>query len=147
MSNVIPFAKSPTRCEKLFNPMSIRKSKTPWIGEVTPGEDEEFCQFESFIYGIRAGCLILLSYYNRHGLFTIRKIINRWAPPSENDTSSYQACVADDIGIGLDDSINLSDINSLISLAKAIVRHEQGRVLPSEDNIYEGAILAVRVSK
>lgn len=147
MSNVVPFAKSPTRCEKLFNPMSIRKSKTPWIGEVIPGEDEEFCQFESFVYGIRAGCLILRAYYHKYGLFTVRKIINRWAPPSENDTSSYQACVADDIGVGLDDSMNLSDINSLIALAKAIIRHEQGRVLPSEENVYEGTSFAVNGSK
>ena len=70
------------------NPLNIRKSRDIFPGEVVPGTDKSFKQFETAAYGYRAAFVILGSYLNR-GLNTIEKIINAWAPASENDTKSY----------------------------------------------------------
>ena len=52
--------------------------------------DAEFCQFESLEYGWRAAFYLLTrTYYHKYRLFTIRAIINRWAPPQENLTATY----------------------------------------------------------
>lgn len=47
------------------------------------GSDGRFCKFITPEYGIRAG-MKLLSNYIKNGHNTIEKIVNRWAPKSEN---------------------------------------------------------------
>ena len=75
------------------NPLNIRKSTTVWHGEVRdqPGQ---FASFENLEYGLRAAFVVINTYITKHGLTTIRGIINRWAPPNENDTDSYVEYVA-----------------------------------------------------
>lgn len=70
------------------NPCNIRYSKlNTWKGQL--GQSKGFCKFSSMDYGVRAVLAILRSYRFHYGLDTIRKIITRFAPPSENDTESY----------------------------------------------------------
>ena len=53
-------------------------------------QDASFCQFETMEYGWRAAFYLLTrTYYHKYRLYTIRDIISRWAPPSENDTGAY----------------------------------------------------------
>ena len=106
------------------NPGNIRSTKTEWQGEVT--DSQEFEVFESPEYGLRALMKLLISYNKKYGLDTVRSLINRWAPPSENDTGSYQEHVAKVLCLGVDDVIKLNR-STLIKIAKAIVRHENGR--------------------
>ena len=72
------------------NPLNIRKSqKVFWIGEKVKGNDPDFCQFESMGLGFRAALKLLRTYHQRYGRTTIRKIIRRWAPETENQTEAY----------------------------------------------------------
>lgn len=57
--------------------------------------DRAFVQFKSLEYGWRAAFhLLTRTYYHKYRLYTIRTIIRRWAPSSENDTSAYIANVS-----------------------------------------------------
>lgn len=109
------------------NPGNIRWGDE-WQGLVPNSErtDKSFCQFISPEYGIRAMIIILRNYEKRHGLNTIRKIINRWAPPVENDTEAYINSVAKQVGVDADKVIDVTDSRVMIPLLQAIITHENG---------------------
>ena len=86
------------------NPGNIRQSAVRYKGEVRPSRDPAFKQFESMPWGYRAIFVLLDTYRIRHGLETIRDMISRWAPPSENHTEIYIRAVADAVGIADDRS-------------------------------------------
>jgi hypothetical protein len=59
-------------------------------------------------YGWRAAFYLLTrTYYYKYRLFTIRAIINKWAPPQENLTSTYIANVSRLTGIPPDEPIGI----------------------------------------
>jgi hypothetical protein len=94
-----------TRGIRNNNPGNIRYNKekpVKWLGLDTPPSDGTFCRFAYAKYGIRALAKILLNYQDKYGLDTIRKIINRYAPESENDTDAYVKSVSNSMGIGAD---------------------------------------------
>ena len=72
------------------NPGNIRVSGDLFRGEIRPSGDRSFKRFETMAYGYRAMFRILSSYHRDHKLGTIRELINRWAPPGENDTAVYE---------------------------------------------------------
>lgn len=79
-----------TRGYKNNNPLNIRLgSGKKWLGEVRPSQDAAFAQFESMAYGYRAAFKLLDNYKQLHGCVVLADFINRWAPPSENNTSAY----------------------------------------------------------
>ncbi|MBR1546115.1 MAG: structural protein P5 [Prevotella sp.] len=72
------------------NPLNIKKSdKVFWLGEVVPGRDETFSQFETMGLGCRAALKLLRAYHDKYGCTTIRQIIRRWAPETENQVEAY----------------------------------------------------------
>ena len=85
-----------------------------------------FCVFISPIYGIRALAKLLMNYQKRHGLKTVRGIIDRYAPPVENNTNSYASHVANHMGIGADERVNLRDTLAMTLMIEAIIQHENG---------------------
>ena len=90
------------------NPLNIRKSKDKWKGLRAQQQDAAFCQFENMEWGWRAAFWLLTrTYYHTYRLFTIRTIIQKWAPPHENNTASYIANVSKMTGIGADDPIGI----------------------------------------
>ena len=80
------------------NPGNIRQSKVRYKGEVRPSRDPAFKQFESLAWGYRAIFVLLDTYRIRYGLDTIRGMVSRWAPPSENHTETYIRAVAAECG-------------------------------------------------
>ena len=72
------------------NPLNIRRNgKDQWKGLAEAQNDAAFCQFKSLEYGWRAAFILLTrTYYHKYRLYTIRGIINRWAPPNENKTDA-----------------------------------------------------------
>ena len=60
------------------------------------------------------------------GIDTVREVINRWAPPSENVTSAYIALVAKALGVMPDTPINIADRAVMLLLVESIIRHENG---------------------
>lgn len=90
------------------NPLNIRKSKDKWKGLRAQQQDAAFCQFENMEWGWRAAFWLLTrTYYHTYRLFTIRTIIQKWAPPHENNTASYIANVSKLSGIGADEPIGI----------------------------------------
>lgn len=109
-----------------MNPGNIRLGES-WLGLRTKQTDPDFCQFTSMVYGCRALLKLLRTYVEKRGCTTIRKVIERWAPPSENDTSSYVLSVAAACRRDPDERLPV-DVDPLIylDLARAIARHECG---------------------
>ena len=125
-----------TRGERNNNPGNIDRSTIRWEGmSADQSSDDRFIVFQTPQFGIRALAKILLNYQDVHHLDTIRQIIDRWAPPSENDSGAYVTDVAADVGVGPDDKIDLNDAAILTKLVTAIIRHENGRVIYSETMI------------
>jgi hypothetical protein len=134
----------PTRGERNNNPGNIRKSKALWVGEI-PSDDEAFEKFESPEDGFRALARTLVTYRKKHGLDTIEAIINRWAPPVENNTHEYIAHVCAQMDTPRFIHLNMYDPKILTSLCKAVCVHENGRCVWSDDVISKGVIKALSV--
>ena len=107
------------------NPGNIRHSKTHWMGQADEQPDKSFVAFEAPVYGIRALYKVLKTYQSKHGLKTIRDMINRWAPPNENDTDAYVNAVAAACGVHPEQQIELPPIAE--KLVAAIIKHENGQ--------------------
>ena len=123
-----------------MNPGNIRKGED-WLGLRTTQSDPDFCQFTSMVYGCRALLKLLRTYVEKRGCTTIRKVVERWAPPSENDTSSYVLSVASACRRDPDERLPV-DVDPLIylDLARAIARHECGPEAEGiVDDVWEAA--------
>ena len=95
------------------NPMSIRQFDQDWEGETgtyTTPKGGKFVEYESPEYSFRAADRLLRNYGGTHGINTIRDVINRYAPPSDdNPTESYVDFISKRSGIDPDAEIDLSD--------------------------------------
>lgn len=123
------------------NPLNIRRGKTPWLGEVdhldvvnTKGEsgaarfyDKSFCQFSDVKYGYRAAFKLIKKYIEVYECDTIRKIINRWAPPTENNTSNYVKHVCEWMVLDPDAKITAGHHTTLLQLVCGMVMVENGQ--------------------
>ena len=90
------------------NPLNIRRGKDQWKGLRAQQQDAAFCQFETLEYGWRAAFhLLTRTYYHKYRLYTIRKIISKWAPPGENQTEAYIRNVSRLTGIDPDEPIGI----------------------------------------
>ena len=91
------------------NPLNIRRTaKDQWKGLRAQQTDASFCQFERLEFGWRAAFYLLTrTYYHKYRLFTIRAIINKWAPPRENLTETYIQNVSRLTGIPPDEPIGI----------------------------------------
>ena len=77
-----------TRGTRNHNPLNIRIGNK-WKGLKTPTTDGTFDQFISVYGGYRAAFIILRNYIRKYKCNTVRKIISRFAPSSENNTAAY----------------------------------------------------------
>lgn len=122
---------------RLHNPGAIERGD-PWQGLAEKQRHERFATFAHPVYGIRAIARTLITYQDKHGIFTIRGIINRWAPKSENATAAYIASVAGRSGFGPDDELDLHRYEHVRPIAEAIIRHECGPgPLPTMNSWYD----------
>ncbi|SUC01667.1 phage protein [Proteus vulgaris] len=127
------------RGERNNNPGNIRHG-SKWQGLSAEQTDKDFCQFISPEYGIRAIYKLLQTYQKKYGLNTIKTIINRYAPPNENNTIGYINRTSKEIGIEIDTPINTQLKNIIIPLAIAIVNIELG-YQPYSEKVFEDAWL------
>jgi hypothetical protein len=111
------------------NPLNIRRSKDKWKGMRAVQSDAQFCQFESLEWGWRAAFWLLTrTYYHKYRLFTIRAIVQKWAPAIENDTKAYIANVSRLTGIDPDEPIGIPSERPArwIALGMAMAIQENG---------------------
>ena len=97
-----------TRGYKNNNPLNMRHDNDKWQGEVVPSQDAAFKQFKSMAWGYRAAFKLLHNYQKNNGCRILSDFINRWAPPSENNTSAYVSTVAKRAGLS-----DVSEIDTL----------------------------------
>lgn len=103
-----------------------------------PGQPTGFQSFASDDDGIRAMARQLRLYQNRDNLNTVRGIVSKYAPSSENDTAAYVAAVGKRTGFGADDPINLNDSGTLSKLISAMTKQEN-----SKSNFTPGGVKVV----
>jgi len=90
------------------------------------GNDNGFCQFKSLGFGLAAILTLLNTYYTNFGLNTIYKILNRYAPPVENQTLAYANFVSQKTGFGIHETLQKTD---LIKLIPPIIQMETQTIL------------------
>ncbi len=131
----------PARGERNNNPGNIDYNPAnKWQGQLPhdPKIESRFCRFQSPEYGIRAIYKLLQTYQTKYGLNSVKAIINKYAPPNENNTAGYINRAAADIDIGINDHLNTKDKKTGIALATAIVGVELG-YQPYQPEVFERA--------
>lgn len=123
------------------NPGNIRHGDK-WQGLSAEQTDSEFCVFSQPEYGIRALCRILQTYQRKYGLRDVHSIINRFAPPVENDTESYIKSVCLKLDVTPETLIDLEEKGIMLNLLKAIIRHENGEQPYSDEVLLQGIEMA-----
>lgn len=140
----------PTRGERNNNPGNIDRNATQWQGMARDQRgDPRFVVFTAPLWGIRALVKVLITYSNKfdagtpRDIDTVREVVERWAPPSENVTAAYIRAVATALAVEPDQVIDLADADTLCSLTRAIIKHENGRCIYPSELIAEAVRLAL----
>ena len=115
-----------------FNPLNIRISNNNWLGKLAHNTDGAFEQFQDMAHGFRAGLMNLRSYI-KQGRNTVSKIIEKWAPSSENDTNSYVQNVLQRTGFKADQVIDPNNKEQMTKLAYAMAISENGTAPDMKD--------------
>lgn len=96
-----------------------------WDGQT--GQDGRYAVFSTPEQGVAAADKNLQSYATHHGINTLAGVIQRWAPPAENDTQSYIATVSKTLGIEPNAPLNLADPTVRRQVLGAMARVELGK--------------------
>ena len=97
------------------------------VGNIRPVGGTGFVQPQSFEEGIKGIDENLKAYGSKHGINTLRGVISRWAPPSDNnDTETYIKNVSQKTGIKPDEKIDLSNPVIRHILSGPIILQEKG---------------------
>lgn len=107
-----------TRADRNFNPLNLKTNGN--AGKDSGG----FAKYTDEDSGWEAARRQLSMYYTRDRLNTVRGLVNKWAPPSENDTEAYIAEISKRMGVGANEKIDLSDPSVLGELSAYMARHE-----------------------
>ena len=124
------------------NPLNIRKSKDQWQGMKKEQTDPSFCQFENLAYGWRAAFKLLTrTYYHTYRLYTIRAIVNKWAPPNENNSKAYVENVSRLTGIHPDEPLGIPSESPArwIALGAAMAIQENGLIKREQSELVRSA--------
>ncbi|WP_054913203.1 structural protein P5 [Pseudomonas sp. NBRC 111127] len=126
-----------------FNP------RNDWRGQLGLEEGvakPRFARFDEAENGIRALGKLLLNYRGKDGMPGVGKpgidtpieFISRWAPSTENNTTAYAQAIAKRLGVGVRDSIDISNPRVLRETVVGIIVHENGSNPYSDQVIDEG---------
>lgn len=118
-----------TRGVRNHNPLNIRRTYDKWLGLADVQQDSEFFQFKDDFYGFRAAFRIIHNGF-RQGRNTVDKIVYRWAPPSENNSSAYVNYVASNLGMPSSKELDYSDIITMLALVQSMAYYESSKFYP-----------------
>ena len=130
------------------NPGNIEYDGTPWQGLADKPTDGRFCRFTTPSFGIRAIARVLITYQDKRRaadgskIDTVREIIERWAPPSENDSDSYVRHVRQVAGLEPGETLDVHDYAVMRPLVEGIILHENGTMPYSSAQLDKGLVLA-----
>lgn len=147
-------APTTTRGIRNHNPGNIEVG-APWQGlmprqDMTPLQAGEtrFCVFADPTWGIRAIARVLITYQDKRRapdgsrIDTVQEIVDRWAPPAENDTDAYVRSVRQALGIEPGHVVDVHDFATMKGLVQAIIAHENGVQPYTDAQIDKGLVLA-----
>ena len=125
------------------NPGNLRwDGKSQWQG-MTGVDDSGFVKFDSPESGQRALSINIANQGNLHGINTVRGLIGKYAPPTDNnDTEAYIATVAKGLGVGPDDQIDPSDPRINTALQASITPVEAGQPMQAPTQASHDPFLA-----
>jgi hypothetical protein len=124
--NDIIMATKKSRGLRNNNPGNIRKNGIVYQGEIVPSQDEAFKQFTTMAYGYRAMFTVLHTYARKYGINTIVKMIERYAPATENHTQAYIEAVSEWSGVPATSHLTTTNAEVMIPVVAAMSRIENG---------------------
>ncbi len=77
------------------NPLNIRRSRDQWKGLLKVQNDKS----------------LLRTYRVKYQRYSVRTIIERWAPPSENQTRAYIGFVCEEMGVPPNFILNVGSLD------------------------------------
>ena len=107
------------------NIFNIRAGRAQWLGMT--GTRKGFVEFDTQEHGIRAWLVLMRSYRRRYGCRTIRQIVTRFAPPTENQTERYIRYCCQVVMLG--DNADICQDIMFAMLGVAMARMETGTAL------------------
>ena len=111
----------------IFNIRATRGGQ--WKGQI--GTNKGFAEFETQEYGIRAWLVLMRTYRRKYRCRTIRSIVTRFAPPSENSTEQYIRHCAK--YVTKNDYVVLDSSLDYARLGVAMARMETNTTLTTQD--------------
>ena len=116
------------------NIFNIRKGAGPkWQGET--GANKGFVEFETREYGIRAWIVLMRTYRLKYRCATVRAIVTRYAPPSDNNNTQAYIKFCQE-RVYKSETTWLSTTADYVRLGCAMAKMETGTVLTAQD-IYD----------
>jgi hypothetical protein len=135
----MPGGQNQSRAERNNNPGNLefrgQSGATPEQGE------GRFARFDSAEAGV-AALTRQLQLYGSRGVDTIEKIITKYAPPSENNTTAYINAIVNKLRVPAAEKLDLNDPEILSGLIQGISRHEAGRSFLSDEQVMTGINMA-----
>lgn len=132
------------------NPGNIELG-APWQGLSKTQTDGRFAQFDTPTFGIRAIARVLITYQDKRQardgspIDTVREIIERWAPASENNVDAYVTAVRRAMFGDPNLPVRYLDVHKyhiMKPLVEAIIRHENGPgPLKNANSWYDDAVI------
>lgn len=131
----LPLPRGNTRAERNNNPGNLEFRGQ--LGAEREDGEGRFAKFQSVSDGV-AALVKQLQRYGGRGLDSIKEIVEKYAPASENDTQAYIAALTKKLGVGANDMLDLNDPGTLSGLVRGISKHEAGRDFLSDEDILTG---------
>jgi hypothetical protein len=129
LNSITPDVGSPSGNSPLGATLGIRNNNPGNLrsGSGQIGTNGGFAVFRSAVDGLAAMRDNLIAY-GRQGYDTIASIVNRWAPPSDNNSNNgaYMATIAKILGVDANAHLNLNDPSVLSGLMRGITQFENG---------------------
>ena len=107
------------------NILNIRAGRAQWLGMT--GTRKGFVEFDTQEHGIRAWLVLMRTYRKAYGCRTIRQIVTRFAPPTENQTERYIRYCCQVVVLG--DNADVCQDIMYAMLGVAMARMETGTML------------------
>lgn len=123
------------------NPLNLQPlAQGQWSGQT--GTDGRYATFASPEAGMAAADRNLQTYASKYGISTLSGIINRWSPPSENNTAAYIQTVAKDLGVDPNAKLDLSNPQVRRAVLTSMSKVELGQASPTSQTPASGAPVA-----
>tara|TARA_R110002012_G_scaffold283494_1_gene473882 strand:+ start:117 stop:2228 length:2112 start_codon:yes stop_codon:yes gene_type:complete len=112
-----------------------------WLGKISDPENlSGYEQFANPLFGLRALDILLGNYGSKNNIKTTRGLVERFAPTEDNPeeegfiaTSKYAEAIANKLGVGIDDEIDLTNQETRDAIIPTITNIESRQDVSVDD--------------